>query len=352
MGVMDLKSESNEAVKKSPLKSVIAVSVCAAIIVGIIAADLIKARKEYTANDIAMNTVISIKLYGSDGKENAEAIKSDIHDIEKSFFSRYEEGSDVYRINNSQGTPVSVSPQVFSVISDAVEVSVDCESVFDITVGKITGLWGFGGDNQRLPSAEEIEAYLPFVSSKKLKLDDSTVTLGEGQAIDLGAVGKGAACDIIRENLSSMSTDSAVISVGGSLLLYGNRSFTIGIINPENDKDYMGTLKLKDTCVSTSGDYEQFFEQDGKKYHHILNASTGYPAESHLKSVTVICESGVLSDALSTACYIMGYNDASLALLKKYNAEAVFITNDKIVRCTDGIGKSFELSDKSYILSE
>ncbi len=349
MGDMDLNTET---AKKANIKPIIAIAVCAAIIIGIVAADFIKGRKKYTANDIAMNTVISIKLYGADGKENAETIKSDIRDIEKSFFSRYEEGSDVYRINSSGGSPVSVSPQVFSVISDAVEVSVDCESVFDITVGKITELWGFGGENQRLPSAEEISAQLPYVSSKKLKLDDSSVALGENQAIDLGAVGKGAACDIVRDNLDSMSTESAVISVGGSLLLYGNRSFTIGIVNPENDKDYMGTLKLKNTCVSTSGDYEQFFEQDGKKYHHILNASTGYPADSHLKSVTVVCESGVISDALSTACFIMGYNDASLALLKKYNAEAVFITNDKIVRCTEGIKNSFDLSDESYILGE
>lgn len=350
---MDLKSENSEKNKKPHIKSIIAVSVCAAIIIGLVVSDFVKSRKEYTANDIAMNTVISLRLYGSNGNANAEEIKSVIHGIEKTFFSRYEEGSDVYRINSSsKGQSVSVSPEVASVISDAVEVSVDCGGVFDITIGKVTELWGFGGDKQRLPSSEEIKAVLPYVSSKKLKLDGSLVTLGDSQAIDLGAVGKGAACDIVRDKLDSMSTDSAVISVGGSLLLYGNRSFTIGIVNPENDKDYMGTLKLKDTCVSTSGDYEQFFEQDGKKYHHILDASTGYPAGTHLKSVTVVCESGVLSDALSTACYIMGYNDASLALLKKYNAEAVFITNDKIVRCTDGIKKQFELSDKSYILGE
>lgn len=351
--VQILKTERKKINVKAHLKAIIAVSVCAALIIGVVVADFVKGRKEYSANDIAMNTIISIKLYGSDGKENAETVKSELHDIEKSLLSRYEEGSDVYRINNaSDGEAVAVSPEVASIISDAVDISADCGGVFDITVGRITELWGFGGDSPRLPSSNGINALLPYVGSQKLKLSDSTVKLGSNQAIDLGAVGKGAACDMIKTRLSSMSSDSALISVGGSLLLYGKRDFTIGISNPENDKEYMGTLKLSDTCVSTSGDYEQFFEQDGKTYHHILNALTGYPADSHLKSVTVICESGVCSDALSTACFIMGYNDNSLALLKKYNAEAVFITSNKIVRCTDGIKDSFELSDKSFIMGE
>lgn len=346
-----MENGNKKAGSKINIKAIIAVSVCAAILIGICAFDFIQSCKWYSSNDIAMNTVISIKLYGPDGEKNSEAVKSEIHDIEKNLLSRYEDGSDVNRINTSDGKAVAVSPEVASIISDAIDVSVDSNGVFDITVGKITELWGFGSDKQRVPSAEEIETYLPYVGSKKLKLSDSNVILGKNQAVDLGAVGKGAACDIIRTQLEQTKTDSAVISVGGSLLLYGKRDFSIGIVNPDNDRDYMGTLKISDTCVSTSGNYEQFFEQNGKKYHHILNASTGYPAESRLKSVTVICESGVISDALSTACYIMGYNDASLALLKKYNAEAVFITNDKIVRCTDGIKDSFELSDTSFIMS-
>lgn len=344
-----MESGSKKTGLKPKIKALIAVSVCAAVIIGICVVDFVKSRKEYACNDIAMNTVISIKLYGSDGKETAEAVKDEIHDIEGSLLSRYEKDSDVYRINSAEGKSVSVSPEVASIISDAVEVAIDCNGVFDITVGKITELWGFGGNEQRLPTSDEIDTYLPYVGSKKLKLSGGNIALGKNQSIDLGAVGKGATCDILKTQLEETKTDSAVISVGGSLLLYGKRDFVIGIVNPDNDKDYMGTLKLSDTCVSTSGNYEQFFEQDGKKYHHILNALTGYPAESYLKSVTVICDSGVISDALSTACYIMGYNDSSLALLKKYKAEAVFVTNDKIVRCTDGIKDSFELSDTSYI---
>ena len=138
-----------------------------------------------------------------------------------------------------------------------------------------------------------------------------------------------------------------MVSVGGSLLIYGDRTFSVGIVNPDNDKQSMGTLKLKNVCVSTSGSYEKFFEQDGKRYHHILNATTGYPANGEFKSVTVVCESGLLSDALSTVCYIVGYRK-SIEILEKYEAEAVFIFNNNAVKVTDGLSNKFELTDDSY----
>ena len=339
--------------RKVNIKAVVAVVLCAALILGLVSYDLIKSRREYTDTDIAMNTVINLRLYGPDGKENAEAIKKNLKSAEKSLLSRYSDGSDVSRVNASGGKAVFVSPEVSEIISKSIDISQKCGGVFDITVGKITELWGFGGDNPRVPSEEEISALLPYVDSSKLKISDSnSVVINENQALDLGAVGKGAACDMVRTQLSSMSTDAAVVSVGGSLLLYGKRDFNIGIVNPENDSQSMGTLELSDTCVSTSGDYEQCFEADGKTYHHILNANTGRPAEGHLRSVTVICKSGVVSDALSTACFILGYNQQSIALLKEYDAEAVFITKDKLVRCTDGIKDKFTLTDDSFTVGK
>lgn len=340
--------------KSGKLKAVIAVAVCAAIIIGLVLADFIVSRSEYTDTDIAMNTVISLRLYGADGEQNAELIKEKIKAVDTSLLSRYSESSDVSRVNSaSNGTAVSVSPEVSSIIETALEVSKKSNGAFDITIGKITELWGFGSENQSVPSKDEISALLPYVGYGKMKItEENTVTLGENQAIDLGAVGKGAACDIVKNQLSDLSTDSAVISVGGSLLLYGNRSFNIGIVNPDDDTRSMGTLKLSDVCVSTSGDYEQCFEADGKTYHHILDVTTGYPAESHLRSVTVVCESGIISDALSTACFVMGYNDATLELLEEYDAEAVFITKDNIVRCTDGIKDKFTLTDDSFTVGK
>lgn len=338
--------------KKKPDKRVIlSVVICATLILCIILADFVQGRSEYNDTTIAMGTVVNIRLFGSQGELTAQAIEENINETEKALLSWREKNSDVNRINASAGEAVSVSTETVEVINKALDVSRNCDGVFDITVGNLTKLWDFGGDNQRLPEESELAEAIETVNYSSVKITDTAVITAKGQSLDLGAVGKGAACDRIRNYLSSDGTDSAVISVGGSLLLYGNRNFYIGIVNPENDKESMGALKLSETCVSTSGNYEKFFVEDNKTYHHILNAKTGYPADSRLSSVTVVCESGVLSDALSTACYILGYND-SLELLKKYDAEAVFVFKDKTVRITDGLEKKFTLTDESFVMAE
>lgn len=333
--------------KKINIRALIAVLVCLAIIVGVIVFDVVKSNSEFQTTSVAMKTIINVRVFGPEGEAIAQDIKDNISETETALLSRTEKDSDIYRINEAAGTVVSVSSETAGIIADALEVSKDCDGVFDITVGEITKLWGFGTDNQRLPSEDEINAHLSDVAYSSVELTDTTVRIAEKQSLDLGAVGKGAACDRVRNLLSDSPADSAVVSVGGSLLLYGKRNFDIGIVNPENDQTSLASLKLSDTCVSTSGNYENFFTQDDKTYHHILNATTGYPASSALSSVTVICRSGVLSDALSTACYILGYH-SSLALLEKYEAEAVFVYKDKTIRLTDGIEKSFTLTDESF----
>lgn len=340
-----------EKLKNVNKSALIAVIVCIALIVGIIVFDSVRNSREYQTTTIAMGTVINLRLFGPDGEENSKLVIENIGETEKALLSRNEKNSDIDRINANPGIEVSVSAETADIISKSVDVSKNCGGVFDITVGELTKLWDFGGENQRLPSENEIAEELNCVRYSAIKVTDTTVRIADGQSLDLGAVGKGAACDRIKALLSSTNTDSAVISVGGSLLLYGKRNFNIGIINPENNQASMGTLKLSDTFVSTSGDYEKFFEQDGKTYHHILDATTGYPADSRLSSVTVICDSGLLSDALSTACYILGYNQ-SIELLNEYDAQAVFVFKDKTIRVTDGIKSCFTLTDESFVVAK
>lgn len=343
--------QTDEGKKKINKKSIIAIAVCVSLLICIVLADFINSRSEYSDTTIAMGTVVSIRLFGSDGEETAKAVEDNINETEKALLSRNERNSDIDRINASAGTAVSVSTETVDIINTALDVSRSCDGVFDITVGNLTKLWDFGGENQRLPEENEIAKALETVSYSSVKITDTTVLTADNQSLDLGAIGKGAACDRVKNCLDAADTDSAVISVGGSLLLYGNRKFNIGIVNPENDKESMGTLKLSDTCISTSGNYEKFFVEDGKAYHHILDARTGYPADSRLASVTVVCDSGALSDALSTACYILGYND-SLSLLEKYDAEAVFVFKDKTVRVTDGLEGVFTLTDESFVIAK
>lgn len=341
----------NGAKKKLNKKSLIAVILCAVIVFGIVSYDFISGRSSCEKTSVAMGTVVTVKLFGFGAKNDLDKIETEINGLENSVLSWRKEGSDVYRINKGSGTQVSVSPDTVKIIGQCIDISDDCGGVFDITIGNVTKLWDFGGNNQRLPSDDEIKTALGSVGYKNVSISGNAVQIKKGQSLDLGAVGKGFVCDKIKELLDKGRTKSAVVSVGGSLLIYGNRTFSIGIVNPDNDKQSMGTLKLKDTCVSTSGNYEKYFEQDGKRYHHILNATTGYPATSEFKSVTVVCESGLISDALSTVCYIAGYRK-SIEILKKFDAEAVFIFNNNAVRVTDGLSGKFTVTDDSYSLDK
>lgn len=341
----------NGAKKKLNKKSLIAVILCAVIVFGIVSYDFISGRSSCEKTSVAMGTVVTVKLFGFGAKNDLDKIETEINGLENSVLSWRKEGSDVYRINKGSGTQVSVSPDTVKIIGQCIDISDDCGGVFDITIGNVTKLWNFGGNNQRLPSDDEIKTALGSVGYKNVSISGNAVQIKKGQSLDLGAVGKGFVCDKIKELLDKGRTKSAVVSVGGSLLIYGNRTFSVGIVNPDNDKQSMGTLKLKDTCVSTSGNYEKYFEQDGKRYHHILNATTGYPATSEFKSVTVVCESGLISDALSTVCYIAGYRK-SVEILKKFDAEAVFIFNNNAVRVTDGLSGKFTVTDDSYTLDK
>ncbi len=341
----------NGAKKKLNKKSLIAVILCAVIVFGIVSYDFISGRSSCEKTSVAMGTVVTVKLFGFGAKNDLDKIETEINGLENSVLSWRKEGSDVYRINKGSGTQVSVSPDTVKIIGQCIDISDDCGGVFDITIGNVTKLWDFGGNNQRLPSDDEIKTALGSVGYKNVSISGNAVQIKKGQSLDLGAVGKGFVCDKIKELLDKGRTKSAVVSVGGSLLIYGNRTFSVGIVNPDNDKQSMGTLKLKDTCVSTSGNYEKYFEQDGKRYHHILNATTGYPATSEFKSVTVVCESGLISDALSTVCYIAGYRK-SVEILKKFDAEAVFIFNNNAVRVTDGLSGKFTVTDDSYTLDK
>lgn len=341
----------NGAKKKFNKKSLIAVILCAVIVFGIVSYDFISGRSSCKKTSVAMGTVVTFNLYGFGAKNDLDKIETEINGLENSVLSWRKKGSDVYRINESAGSSVSVSPDTAKIIGQCIDISDDCGGVFDITIGNVTKLWDFGGDNERLPSDDEIKTALGSVGYKNVSISGNAVQIKKGQSLDLGAVGKGFACDKIKDLLTKGRTKSAVVSVGGSLLIYGKRTFSVGIVNPDNDKQSMGTLKLKDTCVSTSGNYEKYFEKDGKRYHHILNATTGYPATSEFKSVTVVCSSGLLSDALSTVCYIAGYRK-SVDILKEYDAEAVFIFNNNAVKVTDGLADKFTVTNDSYTLDK
>lgn len=277
----------------------------------------------------------------------------------ENLFSRTVEGSDIYRINNAGGESVSVDPETYYLLERALEFCEETDGAADITIAPLTDLWGFThasfsgdgdagnktviGNGQEAnesgnpdyavrtakPSEEEINAALEKVNYENVILEgNNTVRLeGEGTQIDFGFIAKGYIADKLKEYLVSKNVKSAIISLGGNVVVIGTKpdgsEYNIGIKDPDNNGDIIENLKVTDKSIVTSGTYERFVEYDGIRYHHILDTSIGYPVDNGVKSVTILSDSSLEGDALSTICLILG-EDNSKEILSKYGAEAAF----------------------------
>lgn len=327
-------------------KILIALAVVAAVAA---AAIFFASSNEVKREFFAMDTFVSAKVKGFAAKDAAGGISTLVRELDSKQLSRYTSGSEISRINSEAETVLS--DEMRDYITELLEVGKMSGGKFDIALGAVSDLWSFN-DSPRVPSTDELTEALSRSGSDKLSLSGNTLTRADGCIIDLGSAGKGIALDKVKSYLSDKKISSAVVSVGGSVLLYGKGSFNVGVRDPwgEAGRSVM-TVRLGAGCVSTSGSYERCFEQGGKRYHHILDPDTGLPVENGLVSVTVISDSGLLSDALSTACFVLGA-EGGAKLAAKYGCEAIFITEDKKVICTDGIKPNVTVLADGYTVVE
>lgn len=350
--------------KKSKVISAVAVCAVAVAVVSFVVLDAVKSGREYTHTSVLMNTTVSARVEGKGAKDVGEEIFESIAALENKLLSRHVELSAVSEVNDCAGSETVITlfsqsdadgivsdpaSDFLNILSRCRTLGEDSGGAFNPLLGRLSDLWGFGTGHERVPSDGEISAAL-VGTDEPIEINGKKVKIPQNTVLDLGAVGKGVACDEARKLLAKSKVKSAVVSVGGSILLYGEgERFSVGIRDPfsQSGTDCFATLSLTACCVSTSGSYERYFESDGVTYHHILNPKTGKPADSGLVSVTVVCEDGFLSDALSTACFVLGH-EASLPLLEKYNAEAVFVTPEKKVIVTDGLRDSLGLEKDDF----
>lgn len=327
-------------------KILIALAVVAAVAA---AAIFFASSNEVKREFFAMDTFVSAKVKGFAAKDAAGGISTLVRELDSKQLSRYTSGSEISRINSEEETVLS--DEMRDYITELLEVGKMSGGKFDIALGAVSDLWSFN-DSPRVPSTDKLTEALSRSGSDKLSLSGNTLTRADGCIVDLGSAGKGIALDKVKSYLSDKKISSAVVSVGGSVLLYGKGSFNVGVRDPwgEAGRSVM-TVRLGAGCVSTSGSYERCFEQGGKRYHHILDPDTGLPVENGLVSVTVISDSGLLSDALSTACFVLGA-EGGAKLAAKYGCEAIFITEDKKVICTDGIKPNVTVLANGYTVVE
>ncbi len=326
-------------------KAVGIIAVLAAALLGAIIVCDATLNKTVTESFFAMNTFVSAEVTGISAKEDCKEIERIVSELDTQTLSRTSEESEIFRINKDGGGEVSgKTAEYFSLLLDVCEKS---GGAFDFTLGGVSDLWKFGS-NPVIPDEKLLADAVSYSGYKKVILNGNSVSVSDELIVDFGASGKGIALDEIKNHLESSKAKRAVVAVGGSVLLYGNGDFTVGIRNPEgNSGSYIAKLKTDAGCVSTSGSYEQSFEENGRIYHHILDPKTGYPADNEVVSVTIVSDSGLLSDALSTACFVLGVEKGS-ELADEYGAKAVFITEDKKIIPSDGL--TIEITDDEYIL--
>ena len=268
--------------------------------------------------------------------------------------SPYNAESEISRLNEAAGvSAVQLSPEVLDILDKSMKYSLETNGFFDITIGALYNLWGFGTDNPKVPAPEELSDAIHKTGYSFLQLDKASGTAmltKEGVSIDLGAIAKGYAADELIEILKKHKINSSLINLGGNIYSLGaladGTPRSIGIQDPADSAKLIGSIEASNLAVITSGDYIRYFEQDGTRYHHILNPYTGAPANSGIKSVTIISDNATLADALSTACFVIGYEN-SLPLLKEFGAEAIFVTNTEVLY-TSGIAERFKHDNSSY----
>jgi thiamine biosynthesis lipoprotein len=313
--------------------------------------------QSFKSEGFALGTIINQEIYGQNAQKIADEAMAKIEYIED-LMTVNAPGGDINKLNENAGKGyVDLNSETISVLKTAQKISQLSEgAAFDITVAPLVKAWNIGfTDNPEIPTEETIENMLPLIDYTDVQIDEIGNRAGlarEGQMVDLGGIAKGYAGDVVRKIYVENGIKSALINLGGNVVALGTKpdgnAWSIGIQNPRSETgEIVGIIKVSDQAVVTSGDYQRYFEKDGKRYCHIIDPQTGYPADSGLMSVTIITSSSTEADGLSKA-FVLGL-EKGMELVNKYGqAEAVFITTDKKIYVTPGLQGNFQLEDKSH----
>ena len=294
---------------------------------------------EYSDQVFAMDTYMTLTAYGENAQEAVEAGIAEIERLD-ALLSTGTETSEVAVINaNGGGT---MSEDTLYLVERSLEIYESTGGAYDITIYPVMVLWGFTNDEFAVPDDESLAAALELVDAGLLSVTENedgtgTLTMAEGQEIDLGGIAKGYASGRVMEIFEEYGITSAMISLGGNVHVLGNKTdgsqWRVGIQDPDDSSAIIAGLLITGEAVITSGGYERYFEDEetGMTYHHIIDPETGYSAYNGLVSVTIISEDSTLADALSTSLFVMGTEEAinyCETYCSEYGFEALLVTDD------------------------
>ena len=306
---------------------------------------------EYTTTSFAFDTYVTFRIFKTNGISTPEEICDNaislLNDLEEKI-STTKTNSEVSKLNELAATaPVKTDEQIYWLIKNCVDLSILTNGAFDITLGKISELWGFYSENPEKPDLNQIASLAGKENYKTIEFDDEKLTISfknDSFKLDLGAVGKGYALDMLKEFLKDNGVTSGLVDFGGSILTIGkyvDNNWTVSISDGTKN-GVAGKITLPAAFYATSNASNRFVEYDGTKFHHIIDGKTAFPSENDVKSCTVISDSGLISDALSTAVFVMG-KDNAVTLYNEYPiAEFIITDKDGNVYVTDGIKIYFE----------
>ncbi|SKA87857.1 thiamine biosynthesis lipoprotein [Caloramator quimbayensis] len=309
--------------------------------------------------DFVLGTVCTVKIYDEAPSNLLDKVFDRLKEIENRMTINAE-GSEVDEINEKSGIePVKVTDDVYYVIKTGKEFGKISGGRFDITIGPIVKLWNIGTDYARVPSPDEIKEKLPLVNYEDIVLDDKNKTVflkRKGMIIDLGGIAKGYAADEVYRILKENNVEHAIINLGGNVFAMGvnpkeNRNWNIGVQDPFSERgDYIGILSISDKTVVSSGIYERYFIQDGKRYHHILDTKSGYPVDNNLAGTTIVADKSINGDGLSTTIFAAGVEDGLKIAESLKGVEAIFITKNREVYITPKLKSIFKITNPNFKL--
>lgn len=294
----------------------------------------------------AMDTYMTVSAYGDEAEDALIKAEEEVFRLDE-MLSTGNSSGEIAKLNE-KGSGI-VSEEVGSLIERSLQLYRDTGGKFDIAIYPVMKAWGFTDDHYRIPKDAELKKLRNLTDASQIEYDSSNHKAAfakEGMQIDLGGIAKGYTSARIMEIYKECGLSSGLVSLGGNVQVLGKKpdgsKWNVAIQSPENDGNYLGVLQAEDVAVITSGGYERNFEKNGTIYHHIIDPLTGYPAESGLKSVTIVSKDGTLADALSTALFIMGKSQAVEFWKERSDAfDAILMTDDGRLYVTEGIAESF-----------
>lgn len=304
----------------------------------------------------AMDTYMTLTAYGKNADKALNEASDAIKKLDE-LLSTEDENSEIYKLNESGSAKLSEFSS--DLMRKSIEINQETNGAFNPAVYPLMRLWGFTTQQYKIPNDGEIQELLPKTDFSKIGFNENTRSVKfklSGMGIDFGGIAKGYTSAKIMDIFRNNDLTGGLVSLGGNVQVMGSKPdgniWRVAIQNPDENADYLGVLEINDKAVITSGGYERYFEQNGKRYHHILDPKTGSPAESDLQSVTIVSDDGALADGYSTSLFIMGL-DKAIEFWKENpdKFDMILYTNDEKLYVSSGISNEFS-SDFEYKVIE